>query len=111
MLEHLRRAVRVPGFAAVTATFLPAYLAVDALKGPARSDETRDRWVKRWSGALLRLFAVRVEVLHMPPRVPGRGRLVVMNHRSAIDTGIALLTFGGRMVSRGDLANWPVLGA
>ena len=33
------------------------------------------------------------------------------NHRSAIDIGVVLATFGGTMVSRADLASWPVVGA
>jgi len=38
-------------------------------------------------------------------------RLVVTNHRSAIDIGVVLSLFGGTMVSRADLATWPVVGA
>jgi 1-acyl-sn-glycerol-3-phosphate acyltransferase len=63
---------------------------------------------------LLKLFAIEVVVDGVvPPRVRGggRGRLVVMNHRSAIDIGVVLATFGGTMVSRADLAGWPVVGA
>ena len=33
------------------------------------------------------------------------------NHRSTIDIAVLLRTFGGRMVSRGDLSGWPLLGA
>jgi 1-acyl-sn-glycerol-3-phosphate acyltransferase len=36
--------------------------------------------------------------------------MVVMNHRSSIDIAILLSLFGGRMVSRADLADWPVVG-
>jgi lyso-ornithine lipid O-acyltransferase len=36
--------------------------------------------------------------------------LVVSNHRSAIDIGILLSTFGGVMVSRADLSTWPLIG-
>jgi len=35
----------------------------------------------------------------------------VSNHRSASDIGVLLRTFGGHMVSRSDLAAWPLIGA
>lgn len=66
----------------------------------------RDRWARRMLG----LFGV---VLHeegpRPPRVE-RGRLVVANHRSALDIAILLHVFGGHVLSRADLARWPVVG-
>jgi 1-acyl-sn-glycerol-3-phosphate acyltransferase len=74
----------------------------------------RDVWVGRWARALLKLFAIEVVVdgtVPTPTQGHGRGRLVVTNHRSAIDIGVVLSTFGGTMVSRADLATWPVLGA
>jgi 1-acyl-sn-glycerol-3-phosphate acyltransferase len=40
-----------------------------------------------------------------------RGRLLVANHRSMIDIGVLLREFGGHVVSRDDLANWPLVGA
>src|SRR5690606_26775233 len=60
---------------------------------------------------LLALFAVEVEVIgRVPGDPPERGRVIVSNHRSTIDVGVLLATFGGTMVSRGDLARWPLLG-
>ena len=105
---RLRKIVRAGGFAGITAGMLPPYLLRHALAGPKR-EEVRDRWVRRWSQALLDLFAVRVEVLGRT--APRRGRLVVANHRSTIDIAILLSTFGGRMVSRADVAGWPIVGA
>jgi 1-acyl-sn-glycerol-3-phosphate acyltransferase len=87
---------------------LPPYLVRHALAG-SRRDEVRDLWLRRWSHALLDLFAVQVEVHGRA--TPGRGRLVVANHRSTIDIAILLSTFGGRMVSRADVAGWPIVGA
>ncbi|MDB4942895.1 MAG: 1-acyl-sn-glycerol-3-phosphate acyltransferase [Labilithrix sp.] len=110
--EELRKTVRAGGFVGVTAALLTAYLARRKLAPPAEQDELRDAWVGRWARTLLRLFAIEVVVDGaLPPRTPGRGRLVVLNHRSAIDIGVVLSVFGGRMVSRADLASWPVVGA
>jgi 1-acyl-sn-glycerol-3-phosphate acyltransferase len=40
----------------------------------------------------------------------GRGHLVVANHRSTADILVLLRAFGGHMVSRADLARWPLVG-
>ena len=108
----IRRVVRAAGFAAVTGALLPAYAARDAMVEERQREALRDRWVRRWSSALLRLFAIELEVYgEIPARRQGHGRLVVANHRSAIDIGILLKTFGGHMVSRADLSAWPLVGA
>ena len=108
--EKARQAVRAGGFVGVTAAMLPAFLARMSRTTDADRDAVRARWVGRWARTLLRLFAIEVIVDGaFPP--PARGRLVVSNHRSAIDIGVVLSTFGGTMVSRADLAKWPVVGA
>jgi 1-acyl-sn-glycerol-3-phosphate acyltransferase len=108
-----RRAYRIAGFVGVTAVMLPLYTAREVLAPKDARDALRDRWIGVWSSALLRLFSITVlregaAVIHDPERA--RGRLVVSNHRSAIDIGLLLQTFGGHMVSRADLAGWPLLG-
>jgi 1-acyl-sn-glycerol-3-phosphate acyltransferase len=40
----------------------------------------------------------------------GRGRMFVMNHRSGLDIGIVISTLEARILSRADLADWPVIG-
>jgi len=108
-----RQITRASGFAGVTAAMLPAFLARMATTTDANRDAVRDAWVGRWARALLRLFAIEVVVegtVPPPTQGHGRGRLVVTNHRSAVDIGVVLATFGGTMVSRADLATWPVLG-
>jgi 1-acyl-sn-glycerol-3-phosphate acyltransferase len=109
----VRKAARIGGFAGITAALLPLYVARDRIARPDHRGEVRDRWVRRWSGSLLRLFAVEVDHRGERPREGGAGggRLVVSNHRSALDVGILLQRFGGHMVSRADLARWPLVGA
>ncbi len=110
-----RLVLRVLGFGAVTATLLPLYAASDRLAHADDRDTVRDTWTRRWSGSLLRLFGVKVEVSASGGAElrasGGRGRLVVANHRSAIDIAVLLHTFGGFVVSRADLAGWPLVGA
>jgi lyso-ornithine lipid O-acyltransferase len=106
---ELRRALRVVGFGAVTAVMLPAYAVRDALTRQGARDDVRNRWIRAWTTALLRMFGVGVEVRGEAPS--GAGLLVVANHRSTIDIAVLLQTFGGHMVSRADLAKWPLIGA
>lgn len=109
-----KQLARAGGFVGVTALMLPPFLARMATVSDAERDPVRDVWVGTWARALLRMFAIEVVIDGVvPPKAygPGRGRLVITNHRSAIDVGVVLATFGGTMVSRADLASWPVVGA
>jgi lyso-ornithine lipid O-acyltransferase len=107
----LRRALRAGGFVAITAAMLPPFAVRLAHTPEGDRIGVRDRWVRRWSEALLRLFAITVDANVPRRRAAARGRLVVANHRAAIDVAILLNFFGGRMVSRADLSGWPVVGA
>ena len=112
--DRARQAARAGGFVGITGAMLPAWLARLSLTTDADRDDVRDRWVKRWANALLTLFSVEVlvdGVVPPPSRRGSPGRLVISNHRSAIDIGVVLGTFGGTMVSRADLSEWPVIGA
>lgn len=107
---YLRRARRLSGFVAITTAMVGMYVAHRRVARAPESRELRDAWVRRWSAALLRLFALEVETIGSLPPAPRAGRLVVANHRSTIDVGLLLGAFGGRMVSRDDLSGWPVVG-
>lgn len=108
-----RQAYRASGFAGLTAAMLPVFLSHHGKVPEAERETVRDLWVRRWASALLALFDIRCICLGTvppPTRKGERGRLIVANHRSAIDIGVLLATFGGTMVSRADLADWPVVG-
>ena len=107
---EVRRAARIAGFGALTAAMLPAFMAHRRLSLERQRDGVRRRWVGAWSGALLGMFGVRAIIQGAPP-APGPGRLVAANHRSTADILLLLQTFGGHMVSRADLAGWPLVGA
>ncbi len=109
--SRARKLARAGGFAGLTAAMLPAMLADVARRPLGERDPIRELWVRRWARSLLRLFAVEVVVAGAVPANPGRpGRLLVSNHRSAIDIGVILATFGGTFVSRADLSRWPLVG-
>jgi 1-acyl-sn-glycerol-3-phosphate acyltransferase len=114
MVNRARQAFRASGFVGLTGTMLPAFLAVMATTPDAEREAKRDEWVRRWARSLLTLFGIEVVIdgaIPPPTLGSGRGRLVVSNHRSAIDIGVLLATFGGTMVSRADVASWPLVGA
>ena len=78
-----------------------------------------NKWVPRWAGSLLWIFGIRVEA--RGPFVgegqvyPGRdargvGRIFVMNHRSGADIPIAFTLVAAHVISRHDLARWPLIG-
>lgn len=108
--RELRRAARIAGFGALTAAMLSGFHAEERLSAAADRARVRERWVWAWSGALLRMFGVRV--LGTSTELSrDRGHLVVANHRSTADIPVLLRAFGGHVVSRADLAGWPLLGS
>jgi 1-acyl-sn-glycerol-3-phosphate acyltransferase len=109
--RELRRIGRIAGFGGLTGSMLTGFIAHEALTAPGHRDAVRERWVRAWCGGHLALFGVTVVVDGAAPPVPsGRGRLVVANHRSTADILVLLRAFGGHMVSRADLARWPLVG-
>lgn len=61
------------------------------------------------SGRILDIFGVELR-RNRPASVSERPKLVVANHRAALDIGILLRELGGTFLSRADLAEWPVVG-
>ncbi|CAN5169901.1 lysophospholipid acyltransferase family protein [soil metagenome] len=111
MKNRPRVAARVAGFVTSTSIMLPSYLAARGLAAEGERDAVRDRWTRRWCDSLLRIFGIDLDVIGDADHQRGRGRLVVSNHRGVIDVAILLRSFGGFMVSRADLASWPLVGA
>ncbi|MGD0679148.1 MAG: lysophospholipid acyltransferase family protein [Polyangiaceae bacterium] len=102
--------MRIAGFGAITGAMLSGFIAQEALTSRAGREAVRERWVGAWCTMVLTLFGVRSIVQGTaPPRT--RGHLIVANHRSTADVLVLLRTFGGHMVSRADLARWPLVGA
>lgn len=109
-----RQAVRAGGLVVATGVYMGMAAVNQRQFPPAERDVVSQLWTRRWAAALLKLFAIELTIRGTvpPPTKKGdRGRLIVANHRSAIDIGIILATFGGRLVSRADLSSWPVIGA
>jgi 1-acyl-sn-glycerol-3-phosphate acyltransferase len=82
--------------------------------------ELVNKWVPRWAGTLLWLFGIRVEAHgpHIGQRrlypgcdERGVGRIFVSNHRSGVDIPVVFVTVAAHVISRHDLAYWPLIGA
>jgi 1-acyl-sn-glycerol-3-phosphate acyltransferase len=81
--------------------------------------ELINRWVPRWSGFLLWVFGIKVEArgpyanegrLYPGCDERGIGRVFIMNHRSGTDIPIMFIIAEAHVISRHDLANWPLIG-
>lgn len=68
------------------------------------------RWVALWAHGVHRLLGFDYRCHGFAPGENEGARLVVANHRSALDVTILLSRFGGCCLSRADLARWPVIG-
>jgi 1-acyl-sn-glycerol-3-phosphate acyltransferase len=72
----------------------------------------REAYVRRWAGSLLKLLRVETTKEIAPGALDKglRPRLVVANHRSTLDILLMLDLFGGNLLARGDMADWPAIG-
>jgi lyso-ornithine lipid O-acyltransferase len=108
--EGARSGARMAAFPAYLAGVLAAWelerLVVD--DGPRR-DERLQVYRRRVSGHILRLFGVEIRRVGSLDRGTGP-RLIVANHRTALDIGVLLHEVGGIFLSRSDLAEWPLVG-
>ena len=110
----VRKAGRAAGFLGLTVVSGIGVAVGLRVASEEKKWGVRDRVTAEWSKGLLKLFGVELVLGGAPPGVPGvgrgQGRVVVANHRSIIDIAILLATFGGAVLSRADLATWPVVG-
>lgn len=110
-MTRARQLGRALGFAALTGSFgVAVVLHLAATRGSRERARVRDRWTHAWARASLWLFGVEMCVHGEANVHRGRGRMVTANHRSVIDIVVVLSQFGGVVLSRADVASWPLLG-
>ena len=108
--EKLRSGLRAAGMATLTMSMLGGVELHQRLSRSADKQPLFQAWMKLWAARLLDLFGARITLCtDLPPAAAG-GRLVVANHRSPMDILLMLRYFGGVVLSRSDLADWPVIG-
>jgi 1-acyl-sn-glycerol-3-phosphate acyltransferase len=106
-LRVRRRLVQFVAYLSATLARLRVELAL--AHGDAAKEAVREATKARTSRGLLDIFGIELTAGAASTRSE-RGRLVVANHRTAFDIGVMMCQFGGVMLSRGDLASWPVIG-
>ncbi|HLT39961.1 MAG TPA: lysophospholipid acyltransferase family protein [Enhygromyxa sp.] len=118
MPGQLRAKLRVPvraagmiGWTSVMLAGVESHKLVDRKLADGHAQEQIfDRYMRTWTAGLLRMFAVDLQIVgRLPPPAAGP-RMVISNHRSALDIGVLLTHFGGSVLSRADLQDWPLLG-
>ncbi|WP_438007908.1 lysophospholipid acyltransferase family protein [Sorangium sp. So ce321] len=129
-LDALRFPLRAAGFVGLTFGMYGLLEVDTALSSAADREVVLHTWMRRYGRALLKLYGLDVRVSglsglfqqepargpaagaqYYPGRDPaGVGRVFVMNHRSALDIMVTLAFFEATVVSRADLAGWPVVG-
>lgn len=106
----LRAPLRAAALGGVSGALLAA-LTVEQRVRPV-TDDRLDTYVRSWAKSLLRLLRVDLK-LEAAPGAIDKGnlpRLVVANHRSTVDIPLMLHLFGGNLLARGDMADWPAIG-
>jgi len=75
---------------------------------PKQTPQQRAQEVERWSGELLRIFGIALEVQGEPP---AHGPLlVVVNHISWLDIVVIHAARHVRFVAKSDIRHWPLIG-
>jgi 1-acyl-sn-glycerol-3-phosphate acyltransferase len=114
-----RLALRASATVGATAAYLSGFEAHAATRPREERTALLDRWVPRWARALLEVQGVALTTRGpyigeggvYPGRGPdGVGRVFVLNHRSALDVLVTFAYAEARLVSRADLARWPLIG-
>ena len=107
-MSKVRAVLRTGAFVGFSAGILAAYEARRAMTSESGQDALANRYRARLTDGLLRVFGA--ELLLGGPRRHLGGALVVANHPSALDIAVMLSLFQGVLVSRHDVADWPLLG-
>lgn len=118
-MANLRFLWRVSALLASTIVYWCCFEIARFVSGKGKRRDVINRWVPRWAKCGLRIFRVSAlpagSIYQPNALVPGRdatgrGRIFIANHRSAVDIPLLLSLVEARCISRGDLANWPIIG-
>jgi 1-acyl-sn-glycerol-3-phosphate acyltransferase len=119
LIEMARFGARTTAFVGTTFAMYGALDVETLLRPEQHRREVLFRWIGRYGRALCHIFGVHVAAMGRyvdngdlyPAASPnGVGRVFIMNHRSGMDIPISLTLVEANIVSRADLAGWPVIG-
>jgi 1-acyl-sn-glycerol-3-phosphate acyltransferase len=110
-IDALRVGARALGLVGLTGLSLSVFEADNLLHGGKDEDARFAAHRQRWIDGMVRLLGLRIETMGAHPLPPPTGgRLVLSNHRSALDIAVLMHHFPSYFLSRGDIADWPILG-
>lgn len=109
LAARARSGLRLARFAGILAETSARWELSKRRLDEAARERRKDELRKSVSGRILHAFGVELHARGQPPPPTG-ARLVVANHRAALDIGVLLHEVGGTFLSRADLADWPVVG-
>ncbi|WP_025918374.1 1-acyl-sn-glycerol-3-phosphate acyltransferase [Herminiimonas sp. CN] len=70
----------------------------------------RERRIQRWSGQLLAICGVQLEVRHLAGQQPASHAMIVANHVSWLDIFVINSHQPCRFVAKSDVRDWPLIG-
>lgn len=118
-VKFFRIVVRTSLFVVGTTAFWLGFELDCFLHRKRRRLDIINRWVPRWSRWSLWLYGVHVHAegkyaddgeLYPGEGPNGVGRIFVMNHGSGLDIPILFTVVEAHVISRHDLADWPLIG-
>lgn len=118
-LKFLRLTTRLLAFVLVTFFFWLSFEAASLLRGKKPHIDVVNTWVSRWARTNMWFFGVKVssnrssgddKAIYPSCGSNGVGRIFVMNHRSGLDIPVLLTVAEAHVISRHDIATWPLLG-
>lgn len=107
--SRIRAARRAATIASMTAAWVPVAEADVIRHPPGERRDVYERHARAWARRVLRVTGVHLHVEPSPPTAGGP-MLVVSAHRTTFDALVMLALFGGHILSRGDVADWPLVG-
>lgn len=108
--QRVRFPLRVAGALAWTGAVPVAHRTHRKLRPAPDPVRLRESYTQGWGAGLVRWMGVELVVVPRHPSPHSGPRLVVANHRSALEIPIMLALFGGSILSREDLGKWPLVG-
>lgn len=119
MLKSLRFGWRCFAFLVNTLLCWICFETARLLRGKQAHAEVANRWVPRWARNNLRIFGVHWQAhgkyadehcIYPHTAENGVGRIFIANHSSALDIPLTHALTAAHVISRHDLANWPIIG-
>ncbi len=118
LVELLRFGFRTSMFV-VSTVFLWLGMELEMLCTRGKRIDVVNKWVPRWARFNLKVFGLQVEAhgthldegeLYPSEGADGIGRIFVANHSSGMDIPILFTVAETHVISRHDVADWPILG-